>query len=118
MPADQFAVFCERHVAFDDAGAHAGGRQIGLSAVFGELHRGAAVADGKVGLPKGSCALAELLLQRPVLHLVDQVKRPRPDLRFSRQGDVLRHGGHGRGKKAKRGEQGGAMADRHGWHLG
>ena len=82
--------------------------------MFGEFQRCAAVADGKIGLAKRPGALAELLLQRPVLHLVDQIKRPRPDLRLARQGNVLRHGRHGRGQEAERGEQGGAMAGRHG----
>ena len=118
MAADQFAVLCKGHVAFDDAGAHAGGRDIRLFRMLGKLQRCAAVADGKVGLAKRPGALAELLLQRPVLHLVDQIKRPRPDLRLARQGNVLRRGRQDGGQDPERGEQGGAMAGRHGWHLG
>ena len=86
--------------------------------MFGEFQRCAAVADGKIGLAKRPGALAELLLQRPVLHLVDQIKRPRPDLRLARQGRCRRQGGNGRGQQPEGGEQGGAMADGHGWHLG
>ena len=86
--------------------------------MLGKLQRRAAVADGKIGLAERPGALAELLLQRPVLHLVDQIERPRPDLRLARQGDVLRRGGQGRGERQERGQKGGAMAGGHGWHLG
>lgn len=63
--------------------------------MLGKLQRCAAVADGKIGLAKRSGALAELLLQRPVLHLVDQIKRPRPDLRLAGQHDLVGKGGSG-----------------------
>jgi hypothetical protein len=82
MPADQLPVFRERHVAFDDAGAHPRRRLIGLPGVLGELQRRAAMADGKIGLVKGPGALAQFLFQRPVLHPVDEVKGPGTDLRL------------------------------------
>ena len=118
MAADQFAVFGKGDVAFDDAGTHASGGYIRLFGMFGEFQRGAAMADGKVGLAKRPGALAELLLQRPVLHLVDQIKRPRPDLRLAGQGNVLRRGWQDGGQDPERGEHGGAMAGGHRWHLG
>ncbi len=93
----RLAVLCERHVAFDDAGAHAGGRDVGFAGVFGKFQRRTAVADGKIGLAEGAGALGKLCLQRTVFHLVHQVKRPRPDLRLARQGDILRGGGRHRG---------------------
>ena len=117
MTADQLAVLGEGHVAFDDAGAHARGRHIGFPAVLGKLHRRAAVADGKVGLAKRPGALGKLRLQRPVLHLVDEIERPRPDLRLARQRDVIRRGGKDDDERQQRGQQGGAMAGGHGWHL-
>ena len=86
--------------------------------MFGEFQRCAAVADGKVGLAKRPGALAELLLQRPVLHLVDQIKRPRPDLRLARQHDVVGRSGNGCRQQPEGCGKGGAVADGHGWHLG
>ena len=118
VAADQFAVLCKGHVAFDDAGAHAGGRDIRLFRMLGKLQRCAAVADGKVGLAKRPGALAELLLQRPVLHLVDQIKRSRPDLRLARQHDLVCGSWKDRGQQPERGQKGGAMAGGHRWHLG
>ena len=85
--------------------------------MLGKFQRRAAVADGKIGLAEGAGTLGKLRLQRSVLHLVDQIKRPRPDLRFARQGNILRRGRKHRGERQERG-QNGAMADRHGWVLG
>ena len=86
--------------------------------MLGKFQRRAAVADGKIGLAERAGALGELLLQRPVLHLVDEIERPRPDLRLARQGDILRRGGQHRGEQAEARSEGGAMAGRHGWLLG
>ena len=86
--------------------------------MFGEFHRCAAVPDGEIGLAKRPGALAELLLQRAVLHLVDEIERPRSDLRLARQHHIVGRGGKDRGQQPERGQKGGAMADGHGWHLG
>src|SRR5882757_4130406 len=117
MPADQLAVFREGHVAFDHTGAHAGRGHVTFPAVFGELQRRTAMADRKTGAVKRSGALAELLLQRPVLHLVDEVKRPRSDLRLLRQRNRLRRGGKDRGHEPECGQHGGTGTGRHGWYL-
>jgi len=75
------------------------------------------MADGKVGLVERSGALRELRLERPVLHLVDQIERPRTDLRLARQRRSLRRGRTDRGQQQECREQGGAMAGGHGWYL-
>ena len=86
--------------------------------MFGKFQRCAAVADGEIGLAKRPGALAELLLQRPVLHLVDEIERPRPDLGLARQHDLVGRGGCGCRQQPESCGKGGAMAGRHGWHLG
>src|SRR3979411_3190078 len=80
VPAPRLPVPGEGHVTLDHAGAHAGRCEIGFPAVLGKLQRRAAVAEGKVGLAERPPALAEFRLQRPVLHLVDEVERTGPDL--------------------------------------
>ena len=80
--------------------------------MLGKLHRRAAVTYGKVGLAKRPGALGKLRLQRAILHLVDEIERPRPDLRLARQRDVIRGGGKDDEERQQRG-QNGAMADRH-----
>jgi len=83
-----------------------------LPGVFRKHQRGAAMADGKIGLAERAGALRQLLLQRAVLHLVHEIERPRPDLGFARQGHILRGGGQADQQQC--GEQGGATADGHG----
>ena len=61
--------------------------------MLGELQRRTAMADGKIGLAKRPGALAEFLLQRPVLHLVDEVERPGTDLRLGAAASALRAAG-------------------------
>jgi hypothetical protein len=84
VPADQLAILGERHIAFDHAGAHARGRFVGFFRVLGKLQRGAAMADGKIGLAKRPGALLQRGLQRPVLHALDEVERAGTDLRLDR----------------------------------
>jgi hypothetical protein len=52
VTADQLLVLGERHVAFEDAGAHPGARPIGLFGVLGELQRRTAMAYGEGGALK------------------------------------------------------------------
>ena len=52
------------------------------------------------------------VLQRPVLHLVDEIKRPRPDLRLARQHDVVGKGG----TAAVNSQRAAARAER--WRMG
>jgi hypothetical protein len=85
MAAHQLLVLGEGDVALDHARAHARRRQIGLPAMLGKLQRRAAVADREIASVERPGALAELRLQRPVLHLVDEVERARTDLRVSRE---------------------------------
>jgi hypothetical protein len=68
--------------------------------------RAAAVADGEVGAAYlVVLALAQLLLERPVVHAVYQIERPGPDLDalFFRGGS---HGSGGRGEQ-RCGQEGG-----------
>ena len=105
MPAHQLPVFGEGHVALDHAGAHAGRRQIGFPAVFGKLQRRAAVAEGKLGLVERPGALAEFGLERPVLHLVDEVERAGSDLGLARQRNALGSGGCNQCEDPERGHR-------------
>src|SRR6266568_87335 len=68
------------------------------------------MADREIGLVERPGALLKLFLQRPVLHLVDEVERPRADLGLAGQGYVLRRGGGGERKRAKQHEK---ASDRH-----
>ena len=47
VTADQLVIGGEGHVAFQDAGTHAGGGDIGFYGMFGKHHRRAPVADGE-----------------------------------------------------------------------
>ena len=73
--------------------------------MLGKHQRRAAVADGEIALVERPGALAELLLQRAVLHLVHEIERPRPDLRFLGQRPILRSGGEG-GRQGQERERG------------
>ena len=81
VAAHQFPVFGEGHVAFDDAGAHAGGRDVGLPRVLGKLQGRTAVADGKVALFKRALsALLKRCFKMAFLHVLDQVIRSGAEL--------------------------------------
>ena len=81
VPADELLVLGEGHVALDDAGAHARGGVVRLLGVLGELQRGAAVADREVGAARLVVeACQESLLERAVVHLVDEELGSRAEL--------------------------------------
>jgi len=81
MPADEMAVAGEGDVALDDAGSHDGRGLVGFLGVLRELLRGAAVADGEIGLlERPGRAFLEALLERPRAHALHEVERPRPEL--------------------------------------
>ena len=81
MPADQFAVPGEGDVAFDNAGALPGRRHVGFQRMLGELHAGAAMADGEVVLAKHpGAARLQLCLQGAILELIDQEAWPWAEL--------------------------------------
>jgi hypothetical protein len=81
MPADQLPILRESHVAFEDAGAHARSRFIGFFGVLGELQRCAPVSDRKIRrLHVLFGARGKLPLERPFVHVVDQVEGPRSQL--------------------------------------
>jgi hypothetical protein len=60
--------------------------------------------------------LAELLLERPLLHLVDEVERAWADLGLVWQGNALRHGGGSGERKCE--IQGEKASGRHEGDLG
>jgi hypothetical protein len=80
MPADQLAVLGEGYVAFQHARAHAGRSLIGFLGMFGKLERRAAVSDREIGAPERSLALPQRVLERTILHLLDQVEWARSEL--------------------------------------
>jgi hypothetical protein len=81
--------------------------------MLGKHQRGPAMADREVGFAERAGALRELLLQRPVLHLVNEVERPWSDLRLAGQGHVLRRCGEDRDEEG-RGDRRDARTNRHG----
>jgi len=81
VAAHQLPVLREGDVALDDAGALARGRHVRLAGVLRELQPGSAVSDGEVAPEKRPLGAGrELALEPPLVHVVDQVERTRPQL--------------------------------------
>ncbi len=82
VAANQLAVPGESHIAFLDAGAHARARFMAFPGVLRELQRAPApVTDRKGRLAERTLAAPlQPALERAGAHLVDQIKRTRPDL--------------------------------------
>ena len=99
------AVLGEGHVAFDDAGAHAGGGFVGFLRVLGELQRRAAMPDREVAPPERPVALPELRLERALGHLPHEIKGAGTELDAGLLGEGEGETGrHSSGKKNDRGD--------------
>ena len=81
VAAHELAVLRERHVAFDDARAHARAGFVGFLRVFGKLQRRAAMRNREVGAAERTVlALEQPRLERPCVHALHQVERARAEL--------------------------------------
>jgi hypothetical protein len=77
----QLPILGESHVALNDAGTHACGRDVGLLRVLGELQGSAAVAYREVGpLEWALGALLEFGLELTLIHVFDEEFRTRAEL--------------------------------------
>ena len=75
VAADEFFVFGEGNVAFEDACAFTRASEVGIAGVLGELERGATVANGKFGFFRRLLRTGEqLLFEGAVFEVVDEVK--------------------------------------------
>src|SRR5690348_1041289 len=73
MTADQFLIPGERHVALDDARAHARSRLVRFPGVIRKLQSGAPVANGKIRFVERSVAAAlQPALERAGFHVIDE----------------------------------------------
>src|SRR5262249_33931046 len=80
MPADQLAVLGEGYVAFQYTRAHTRRGLIGFLGMLRKLERRAAVPDREIGARERSLALPQFVLERTILHLLDQVEWARSEL--------------------------------------
>ena len=86
MAAYELAVPRERDVALDDAGTLPRSTLVRLLGVLGELQRRAAVPDREVGaMERPVLALHQPVLQRAFIHALNQVERPRVQVRLNRR---------------------------------
>ena len=91
MAADQLEIPREGDVALDDAGAHAGGGIVGFTRVLGKLQGCAAMSNREVGsLERPLGAGSQLVLERPLLHIVHEEERARSELNVSTVRGVVR----------------------------
>ena len=92
VPANQNLVFCESDIALHNAGAHDHRRLIGFARMFRELQRRTAMPNGHFSTPEGVLAARlQPLLQRPRIHITDQIEGPRANLCQGRLPGI-RHG--------------------------
>ena len=76
VAADEFFVFGEGNVAFEDACAFTRASEVGIAGVLGELERGATVANGKFGFFRRLLRTGEqLLFEGAVFEVVNEVER-------------------------------------------
>ena len=81
MAAHELAVLRERDVAFNDPRTLAHCALIRLLGMFGELQRRTTMPDREVSpAERAVLTLHQPVLERPFIHAVDQVERPRPKL--------------------------------------
>lgn len=97
VAAHELTVAGECDVALQDASAHARTGIESLASVLGELERATAVGDGEERRVADGLLSArlELLLERALVHLVDEPERSRTDLDVGHRRRLLRLGSWG-----------------------